>query len=109
MAQAPRLQQLASSDASWSPFRSQRFARDACEFARIPPLPFARYQYAAFNGDSVVYHDDFGDYSTNEPIMDGTATMTRLMAALASPPPRLQRPPRAGRAPAAPTARSPRP
>ena len=66
-------------------------------------------EYAAFNGDSVVYHDDFGDYSTNEPIMDGTATMARLMAALASPPPRLQRPPRGGRAPAAPTARSPRP
>jgi hypothetical protein len=33
----------------------------------------------------MVYHDDLGDNSTNEPIMDGTANMTYLMSALASP------------------------
>jgi hypothetical protein len=26
-----------------------------------------------FQNDHVVYHDDIGDYSTNEPTMDGTA------------------------------------
>ncbi len=41
-------------------------------------------EYARFNGGRMVYHDDLGDYSTNEPIMDGTANMTYLMSALAS-------------------------
>ena len=41
-------------------------------------------EYAAFNTGFVVYHDDMGDYSTNEPIMDGTASLTYLLAALAS-------------------------
>jgi hypothetical protein len=41
-------------------------------------------EYAAFNTGRIVYHDDIGDYSTNEPIMDGTATLTYLLAALAS-------------------------
>ena len=40
-------------------------------------------EYAPFNTGSVVYHDDFGDYSTDEPIMDGTANLTYLLAALA--------------------------
>ena len=39
-------------------------------------------EYAAFNTGFIVYHDDFGDYSTNEPIMDGTANLTYLLAAL---------------------------
>jgi len=39
-------------------------------------------EYAAFNTGFIVYHDDFGDYSTNEPIMDGTANLTWLLAAL---------------------------
>lgn len=39
-------------------------------------------EYAAWNGGSVVYHDDFGDYSTNEPIMDGTANLVWLLSAL---------------------------
>ncbi|MFA4839303.1 MAG: glycoside hydrolase family 9 protein [Candidatus Neomarinimicrobiota bacterium] len=30
-------------------------------------------QYAKFQSDLVVYHDDVGDYSTNEPTLDGTA------------------------------------
>ncbi len=40
-------------------------------------------EYAPFNGGFIVYHDDVGDYSTNEPIMDGTANLTYLLAALA--------------------------
>jgi hypothetical protein len=28
----------------------------------------------------VVYHDDIGDYLTNEPIMDGTADAVYMMA-----------------------------
>ena len=36
--------------------------------------------YAEFQSDLVVYHDDRADYSTNEPIMDGTAGATFFMA-----------------------------
>ena len=43
-------------------------------------------EFAPFNTGDVVYHDDFGDYSTNEPIMDGTANLTYLLAAMASGP-----------------------
>jgi len=43
-------------------------------------------EYAAFNGGFIVYHDDVGDYSTNEPIMDGTANLSYLLAAMASRP-----------------------
>jgi hypothetical protein len=39
-------------------------------------------EYAAFNTGDVVYHDDIGDYSTNEHIMDGTANLTYLLSAL---------------------------
>ena len=42
-------------------------------------------EYARFNTGRMVYHDDIGDYSTNEPIMDGTANLTWLLSALASP------------------------
>ncbi len=38
-------------------------------------------QYAGFQSDLVVYHDDHGDYSTNEPTMDGTASLVYLLAA----------------------------
>jgi endoglucanase len=38
-------------------------------------------EYAAFQSDFVVYHDDYGDYSTNEPTMDGTASLIYLFAA----------------------------
>lgn len=41
-------------------------------------------EYERFNTGFIVYHDDMGDYSTNEPIMDGTASLTYLLAALAS-------------------------
>jgi Predicted xylanase/chitin deacetylase len=39
-------------------------------------------EFAEFQTDKVVYHDDVGDYSTNEPTMDGTADAILLMAAL---------------------------
>lgn len=37
-------------------------------------------EFAAFQPDTVVYHDDVGDYSTNEPTMDGTADAILVMA-----------------------------
>ena len=42
-------------------------------------------EYAPFNTGFIVYHDDFGDYSTNEPIMDGTGNLTYLLSAYAVP------------------------
>lgn len=39
-------------------------------------------EYAAFQSSYVVYHDDYGDYVTNEPTMDGTASLVYLMAAM---------------------------
>jgi peptidoglycan/xylan/chitin deacetylase (PgdA/CDA1 family) len=47
-------------------------------------------EYADFQSDLAVYHDDYGDYSTNEPTMDGTASLIYLLAAKESP---LQPPP----------------
>lgn len=41
-------------------------------------------EYARFNTGRMVYHDDIGDYSTNEPIMDGTANLAYLLSALAA-------------------------
>ena len=38
-------------------------------------------EYAAFQSNLAVYHDDYGDYSTNEPTMDGTASLIYLLAA----------------------------
>lgn len=38
-------------------------------------------EYAGFQSDLAVYHDDYGDYSTNEPTMDGTAALIYLLAA----------------------------
>jgi endoglucanase len=39
-------------------------------------------EYAAFNTGPIVYHDDLGDYSTNEYIMDGSASLAYLLATL---------------------------
>lgn len=39
-------------------------------------------EYAPFQSNLVVYHDDYGDYSTNEPTMDGTASLIYLLAAM---------------------------
>lgn len=41
-------------------------------------------EYAEFQSDLAVYHDDYGDYSTNEPTMDGTASLIYLLAAFDS-------------------------
>ena len=41
-------------------------------------------EYAPFQSDLAVYHDDYGDYSTNEPTMDGTASLVYLLAAKAA-------------------------
>jgi peptidoglycan/xylan/chitin deacetylase (PgdA/CDA1 family) len=38
-------------------------------------------EYASWQSDLAVYHDDYGDYSTNEPTMDGTASLVYLLAA----------------------------
>ena len=38
-------------------------------------------EYEPFQSDLAVYHDDYGDYSTNEPTMDGTASLIYLLAA----------------------------
>lgn len=38
-------------------------------------------EYEEFQSSLVVYHDDYGDYSTNEPTMDGTASLIYLLAA----------------------------
>ena len=40
-------------------------------------------EYAPWNTGNIVYHDDYGDYSTNEPIMDGTAVLIYVVAAYA--------------------------
>lgn len=37
-------------------------------------------EFAEFQNNYVVYHDDIGDYSTNEPTMDGTAGSIIMMA-----------------------------
>lgn len=41
-------------------------------------------EYAMFQSNVVVYHDDYGDYSTNEPTMDGTASLCYYLASLAN-------------------------
>ena len=41
-------------------------------------------EYAEFQSSLAVYHDDYGDYSTNEPTMDGTASLIYLLAAESS-------------------------
>lgn len=39
-------------------------------------------EYADLQSDYVVYHDDYADYSTNEPTMDGTASLTYYLGYL---------------------------
>ena len=39
-------------------------------------------RFAPFQGNMVVYHDDYSDYSTNEPTMDGTASMSYFLGKL---------------------------
>lgn len=40
--------------------------------------------YAVFNNGIAVYHDDIGDYASNEPTMDGTAGLAYYFAAMES-------------------------
>ena len=48
-------------------------------------------EYAPFNTGFIVYHDDVGDYSTNEPFMYGTANLSYLLAAMAAPAPEIRK------------------
>ncbi|MBN2601177.1 MAG: glycoside hydrolase family 9 protein [Candidatus Marinimicrobia bacterium] len=41
-------------------------------------------EYARFQSDYVVFHDDLGDYSTNEPTLDGTAEAIYFFSVLSS-------------------------
>lgn len=41
-------------------------------------------KFAAFQPRDILYHDDVGDYSTNEPTMDGTADAILVMAMFSS-------------------------
>ena len=38
--------------------------------------------FAQFQSPLVIYHDDYCDYSSNEPTMDGTASLTYFLAAM---------------------------
>jgi hypothetical protein len=38
--------------------------------------------YAPFQSGAAVYHDDPGDYSSNEPTMDGTASLTYFLSTM---------------------------
>ncbi len=38
--------------------------------------------YTPFQNGNVVYHDDIGDYSTNEPTLDGTASLSYYLSTL---------------------------
>ena len=53
-------------------------------------------EYAEFQSSLAVYHDDYGDYSTNEPTMDGTASLIYLLAAKESEAPSKSPPPVGG-------------
>jgi endoglucanase len=39
-------------------------------------------EFSPFQSNVAVYHDDHGDYSTNEPTIDGTASLTYYLSAL---------------------------
>ena len=39
-------------------------------------------KFKDFQSSFFVYHDDFGDYSTNEPTMDGTAGLAFYLSAM---------------------------
>lgn len=42
-------------------------------------------RFEALQGPVAVYHDDYSDYSTNEPTMDGTASLTYVLGRLCAP------------------------
>jgi peptidoglycan/xylan/chitin deacetylase (PgdA/CDA1 family) len=39
-------------------------------------------EYRTFQSEAAVYHDDYADYSTNEPTMDGTADLTYFLSSM---------------------------
>ncbi len=39
-------------------------------------------EFAEFQSPLVVYHDDYGDYSSDEPTMDGTASLSYMLSGL---------------------------
>ncbi len=39
-------------------------------------------KFAPFQGGRIIYHDDIGDYSTNEPTLDGTASLSYYLSTL---------------------------
>lgn len=41
---------------------------------------YAPDEFEQFQSPLVVYHDDYGDYSTNEPTMDGTASLSYYLS-----------------------------
>jgi len=41
--------------------------------------PFGDDAYARFQSDIGVYHDCYADFSTNEPIIDGTVSLLLLL------------------------------
>ena len=43
---------------------------------------YSEDEYSEFQSDLVVYHDDYGDYSTNEPTMDGTASLAYYLSSM---------------------------
>lgn len=49
-------------------------------------LPYVRLtepdEFTVIDTGRIVYHDVFGDYSTNQPIMDGTANLTYLLGGI---------------------------
>src|SRR5688500_9857046 len=50
-------------------------------FASLKGVALSRPDaFAEFQSEQAVYHDDWQDYSTNEPTMDGTASAVLLMA-----------------------------
>lgn len=58
-------------------------AIDAKIYAGLKGLTLSKPdEFAEFQPETVVYHDDVGDYSTNEPTMDGTADAILMMALL---------------------------
>ncbi len=59
------------------PVRSSIFAQHKkyIQLTKIDP-------YAEFQSDLAVYHDDWGDYTNNEPTMDGTAGLTMYLSSL---------------------------
>jgi hypothetical protein len=51
-----------------------RGINESLKFSAFGPDPLARFQ-----SDVAVYHDDFADFSTNEPIIDGTVSLLLLL------------------------------